>query len=134
MPGDEGCVAKLNFSLYGTRDAAKNWTQTYTAFLNEIGFETGKGSTCNFRHRTKEELAQSGFPGAASPAFERQISMTVHGDDFTACGSDQDLAWLSQKFRDKFEVKVQILGPGPQHEREVRILNRVVRWTESGIA
>ena len=60
--------------------------------------------------------------------------MTVHGDDFAACGSDQDLAWLSQKFRDKFEVKVQILGPGPQHEREVRILNRVVRWTESGLA
>ena len=115
LPGDEGCVAKLNLCLYGTRDAAKNWTSTYTAFLNEVGFETGKGSTCNFCHH------------------EREISMTVHGDDFTACGSDLDLAWLSQKFRDKFEVKIRILGPDRKHEQEVRILNRVVRWTDSGL-
>ena len=116
LPGDEGFVAKLNLSLYGTRDAAKNWAQTHTAFLNQIGFETGKGSTCNFHHQKK------------------QIAMTVHGDDFTACGSDQDLTWLSAKFKEKFEVKVQILGPGSEHEQEVRILNRIVRWTESGIA
>ena len=59
--------------------------------------------------------------------------MTVHGDDFTACGSDLDLAWLSRKFRDKFEVKIRILGPDRKHEQEVRILNRVVRWTDSGL-
>ena len=27
-PGDEMMVAKLNLSLYGTRDAAQNWTST----------------------------------------------------------------------------------------------------------
>ena len=59
--------------------------------------------------------------------------MTVHGDDFTACGSDEDLAWLSARFKEKFEVKVQILGPGPEHAQEVKILNRIVRWTKSGI-
>ena len=59
--------------------------------------------------------------------------MTVRGDDFTACWSDEDLAWLSARFEEKFEVKIQILGPGAKHAREVRILNRVVRWTESGI-
>ena len=113
LPGDEGFVPKLNFSFYGTRDVAKNWAQTYTALLNRVGFETGKGSTCNFCHQTK------------------QIAMTVHGDDFTACGSDQDLAWLSAKFKEKFKVKVQVLGPGPEHRQEVRILNRIVRWIES---
>ena len=40
LAGDEGFVAKLNFSVYGTRDAAKNWSQTYTAFLTKIGFKT----------------------------------------------------------------------------------------------
>ena len=30
--GDEGMVAKLRLSLYGTRDAALNWTNTYTEF------------------------------------------------------------------------------------------------------
>ena len=26
-PGDEMMVAKLNLSIYGTRDAAQNWTE-----------------------------------------------------------------------------------------------------------
>jgi hypothetical protein len=86
MPGDAGLVAKLNLSLYGTRDAAKNWTQTYNAFLGRLGFDTGKGSTCNF----------------CDPS--RQIAMTVHGYDFTACGSDEDLAWLSARFKEEYEV------------------------------
>ena len=105
----------MNLSVDGARDAAKNWTQTYTAFLEQIGFATGLVSTCNFTHRN------------------RLLAMTVHGDDFTASGSDLDLAWLQAQFKKRFEVKVQILGPGPGQEREVRILNRVIRWTVHGI-
>ena len=115
LTGDEGHVAQLNLSFYGTRDAAKNWTQTYTAFLEQIGFATGLGSTCNFTHRN------------------RLLAMTVHGDDFTASGSDLDLAWLQAQFKKRFEVKVQILGPGPGQEREVRILNRIITWTDGGL-
>ena len=33
----------------------------------------------------------------------------------------------------KFEVKTKMLGPGPQDEKEVRILNRVVTWHDDGI-
>ena len=29
-PGDEENVARLNLSLYGTRDTAKNWNKKYT--------------------------------------------------------------------------------------------------------
>ena len=68
-PGDEGKVAKLNLSLYGTRDAAMNCADCYTKFLLSRGFAIGRGCTCNFYHR------------------ERCISLTVHGDDFTSCGS-----------------------------------------------
>ena len=30
LPGDEGMVGRLNLSLYGTRDAAQNWSIEYT--------------------------------------------------------------------------------------------------------
>ena len=84
LASDAGKVAQLNFSFYGTRDAAKNWTATYTGFLNGIGFKTGEGCSCNFAYGT------------------RQLSLIVHGDDFTASGSDADLAWLETKFVEKF--------------------------------
>ena len=115
LGSDAGKVAQLNISVYGTRDAAKNWTATYTTFLQEVGFVTGEGCGCNFAHST------------------RQISLTVHGDDFTASASDADLAWLEEKFKVKFECKVEILGPGRNQLREVRILNRVVGWCKDGL-
>ena len=40
-PGDEENVARLNLSLYGTRDAAKNWTKKYTAVMKDLGFVVG---------------------------------------------------------------------------------------------
>ena len=49
-PGDEGNVATLNLSLYGTRDAAQNWAREYTRFLRECGFVAGLASPCNGRH------------------------------------------------------------------------------------
>ena len=35
---DERRVARLNLSLYGTRDAAQNWAKEFTTFLEECGF------------------------------------------------------------------------------------------------
>jgi hypothetical protein len=39
-PGDEseGMCGKLNYTLYGTRDAAQNWEIEYTRTLQEMGF------------------------------------------------------------------------------------------------
>ena len=62
--GDEAKVGKLRVSLYGTRDAAQNWTEAYTKFLVSLGFRRGKASPCNFLHA------------------KREIRLTVHGDDF----------------------------------------------------
>ena len=115
LDSDAGKMAQLNLSLYGTRDAAKNWTGTYTTFLNEIGFKTGEGCACNFTRCT------------------RQLSLTVHRDDFTASACGVDLTWLEASFKKKFECKVQILGPGRNQLREVRILNRVVGWSKDGL-
>ena len=97
--GDEKNVARLKLSLYGTRDAALNWTTTYTEFLVGLGFVKGKGCTCNFQH-------------------PKGLMLTVHGDDFTSTGSTRDLAWLKVQFETKFEITAKVLGPEAGQERE----------------
>ena len=113
--GDEGMVGQLQLSLYGTRDAAQNWAAEYTAFLIKIGFVVGKASPCNFVHN------------------ERKIALTVHGDDFTIIGNNMQLKWLGDKMRQRYELKMDVLGPEVHCVQEVRILNRIIRWTKEGI-
>ena len=77
-PHEVGKVCgKLNFSLYGTRDAASNWEQAYSDFLVGIGFRQGLTSPCIFRHP------------------QRDIVTVVHGDGFTSLAQEQDLVWLN---------------------------------------
>ena len=78
-PGDKGKVARLNLSLYGTRDAAQNWAKEYTTFLEECGFKTGLASPCNCEH------------------MNRELKPTVHGDDFTVTGPMADLQWVQPR-------------------------------------
>ena len=114
--GDEDRVGVLNLSLYGTRDAAMNWAATYTKFLVQCDFAPGKCSPCNFHHA------------------ERDMAVTVHGDDFTCSGSEKDLRWLKACMESKFEIKSEMLGPTPGvHQQEIRVLNRILRWTKEGI-
>ena len=113
--GDEGMVARLNLSLYGTRDAAMNWTAVYTEFLISIGYAKGKSCPCNFNHPS------------------RGLATTVHGDDFTSTGSTRSLLWLKAQFEERFEVTAKLLGPELGQEHEVRVLNRVLRWEPSGL-
>ena len=90
---DENKVAQLNLSLYGTRDAAMNCTKCYTKLFTDNGFVTGRANPRNFYHP------------------ERQVSLTVHGGDFTSTGRERDLKWLEKVFAAKFEEKTQYLGP-----------------------
>ena len=77
--GDQGMVGRLELSLYGTRDAAQNWTKEFTEKLTKMGFKAGAASPCNFRHGS------------------RQLFVTVHGDDFTATGPEKDLKWYEKQ-------------------------------------
>ena len=45
--GDEGMIGQLELSLYGTRDAAQNWSDEYTSTLKQWGFKVGLSSPCN---------------------------------------------------------------------------------------
>ena len=68
--------AELVRHMYGTRPAADGWQEEYSTALVRMGF--GQGIACPnvFRHA------------------ERQISCSVHGDDFTSCGPADALDWL----------------------------------------
>ena len=74
--GDERRCGKLNYSMYGTRDAAQNWASEYAEMLVAIGFVQGKASPCVFHHES---------PG---------IRTFVHGDDYVSTAMPEQLQWL----------------------------------------
>ena len=50
-PGEFGKVCgRLNYSLYGTRDATSNWEECYSQALVQVGFKAGFASQCVFHH------------------------------------------------------------------------------------
>ena len=73
-------VARLVRCIDGTRDAGKLWEDTYTRALEHAGFVTGATNPCVFYHKV------------------RDITVFVHGDDFTALGTDNDLDWYEIRF------------------------------------
>ncbi len=58
----------------------------------------------------------------------------VHGDDFTFMGEDSSLKWITLELQKVYELKVRAtLGPDPNDDKSVRILNRILSWNEQGI-
>ena len=109
-------VAKLERCMYGTRDAGAIWESCYTDCLVNMGFEQGSGSPCCFWH----------------PKW--QISVVVHGDDFTALGTDEALDKYEAGLCKSFECKMRgRLGSEPKDLKEIRMLNRIVRITPTGL-
>ena len=99
----------LRKSLYGTHDAAQNWECELGGFLEEIGLRRGEASTCLY-----SEAA-------------RRISASVHGDDVTVKASREDAEWLVRKFKERYEIKTQMIGEAPDLDKQFQILNRTVQ-------
>ena len=113
---EEGMCGILHRCLYGTRDAAACWEMCYTKALVEMGFKQGKGSPCCFWNET------------------RSVKCVVHGDDFTVLGGKSQLEWFSEELAKHFEIKIRgVLGDNKDEVPEIRILNRIIRWTSDGI-
>ena len=104
-------VGKLNYAMYGTRDAASSWEACYTELMIEGGFTQGKFTPCVFR--------------------KGNVIVTVHGDDFTVTGPDVEMLQTEKMIKAKFDVKVQSLNPS-QVGAEMIILNRRVLVTDDG--
>ena len=106
----------LRRHMCGTRRAAEGWQDEYSATLVAEGFLQGKASACVFVHPV------------------RKIAVSVHGDDFTVTGPKRQLDWFQQMMQGQYELTVGgRLGPGPSDDKEATVLNRVIRWTESGV-
>ena len=114
MPKD--MVGKLVRCMYGTRDAGSIWEGCYTKCLVDLGFEQGVASPCCFWH----------------PQW--QVSVVVHGDDFTALGTPEGLNQYEAGMCQAFECKLKgRLGRGENDLKEMRVLNRIVRIDDNGL-
>lgn len=113
---EEGKCAKLLYTLYGMRTAASSWEGEYTKTLVEAGFVAGRANACTFFHP------------------HREIRIVVHGDDFVVTGGPAELEFVKDVFKRKYPTKVRgVMGPNDTDDKEVTILNRVVRWMDDGV-
>lgn len=110
QPGEEGFCGRLNYSMYGTRDAAMNWQEEYSRTLIENGFIQGIAAPCVFHHET------------------RGIRTLVHGDDYVSVGKPQQLQWMKEMLEQHYKIKTQVLGPGENEVKELKIFNRIISW------
>ena len=111
----EGFCCRLKKCLYGTRDAPRQWEAYAAGVLLKAGFARGRASAVCFWHP------------------QRSVLCLVHGDDFLLAGADRDLDWASTRLRQDILLKDGgRLGGGPKDAKELRCLNRVLRWTPAG--
>ena len=62
------------------------------------------------------------------------LRYVVHGDDFILAGTDESLEWIQQNMHESFLMKVVgKLGRDQEVSKELRVLNRILRWTPQGI-
>ena len=113
VEGEEGMCGKLNYSMYGTRDAAQNWQEEFSQQLVSKGFTRGAASPIVFHHES------------------RGIRTLVHGDDYVSVGMPGQLQRLEEQLKSKYQIKTQLLGPGEGHLRELKIYNRILIWSGS---
>ena len=110
-------VGKLRHWLYGFRPAAAAWENHYAGKLEGAGFARGLATPVSFYHEG------------------RDVSLVVHGDDFTFTGEDADLDWAEGLMKQWYEVKVRArLGPGEDDDKEATLLGRILRWHDWGIS
>ena len=111
-----GVCGRLNYWLYGMRPASTGWEIEYSKRLAALGFVAGKASPCCF-HRSSDD-----------------VSVVVHSDDFVFEGPSGGFDKLIKDLRQHWVIKVRaVLGPELRDDKEVSILNRVVRWVTGGV-
>ena len=112
----QGMCGQLRVHMYGTRAAADGWHSEYSSTMEAMGFLRGDASACVFRQPT------------------RRLVASVHGDDFTVAGPKRQLDWMKAEMQKRYELtETGRLGPGKEDGKTVKILNRIVHWTEQGL-
>ena len=110
-------IGKLRRMLYGLRSAAATWENHYADKLVAEGFVRGLSSPVAFHH-----------PG-------RQLSLVVHGDDFTFVGEPRELDWAAAVMKKWFQINVRArLGPDPGDDKTATLLGRTITWHDWGVS
>ena len=110
-----GIVWRLQRAMCGTHDAAASRERGWTKTLNLVGFEFGVSHPALFHSETLD-------------AF-----IMVHDDDFITLGGDEALSEVEYVMSSHYTIMVRaILSAGRDDAKEVRILNRYVRWNSDG--
>ena len=99
-----GAVGLLQKAMYGTQDAPQIWQNEVRNSMEELG------------------LRVSAFQPSLYYHPERGILVTVHVDDFLCSGRVEDLEWLYDGLRRKYDLKKTLFGEG--HASEAKYLNR----------
>lgn len=106
----KGYVLKALRSLYGLKQAARDWNSLIKAELLKWGFEQSLADPCLFTHKAKG------------------ITLLVYVDDMLAAADKNDsLHWFFKKLDDRFNAKdlgevKKILGARVTRDRETRTL------------
>ena len=106
-----GGVGRLRRWLYGMRPAASAWEEHHAANLKNEGYERGSAAPTAF---TNKEIG---------------VRVVVWGDDFTFLGRERYLKEIGAKMAEWYDIKIRgMMGPDAGDDKEIRILNRVVKW------
>jgi hypothetical protein len=109
--GEENMIGKLNYAMYGTRDAASSWEACYTKCLIGGGFTQGRSNPCVF--------------------MKGEVLLDVHGDEFTITGPDEGIEEARLLISNAFPVQTQQIRPQSTDD-EMIVLNRRILVTEHG--
>ena len=108
-------IGKLRKALYGTRPAAASWEDELRKGLVSCCLTVGTVSRCCFRNESCT------------------VAGTVHGDDIFVAGPRQDVAKMGTTLKKSWETRDQMIGPRPDDQKELYILNRMLRWCQDGL-
>ena len=111
QPGDEHMCGLLQYSLYGTHDAAQNWEEELASTLSEGSHARACG----------EDASRA-----------RTLLQTVHANDITVGGERSSVELLIKMISKKYEIKKQVIGEDPDLGKSGKILNRVIEWNRDG--
>ena len=112
--GDGVSCGRLLRTMYGTLDAADHWASHYSEVLDKAGFKRGEASPCHFYHRDLDAW------------------VLVHGDDFLCVAREAGRQQLHRALAAAYEIKSETIGPAPNDRKEMRVLGRIIRYTEAG--
>ena len=102
-------------SLHGFLDAASCWSDEVSDMLVTNGFAVGKACPALFRHEGEEIIG------------------LVHGDDFLTLSDDRGQDFFEKCLKERYQYKMRgRLGSRPGDTREIRVLNRYIRWSMGG--